>query len=229
MPRDTTPASWRGEVVPGVFEVVSEGLVTSLPGFSEGGWWVQDLASVLVTDLVPVRPGMSVLDACAAPGGKTFRLGSRGAVVSAVDRDEVRLPGSARCRQLGLKSRPGSTTGRSSDRVPEERPANVRSVLSMRRAQESDRPRTRRSRASTEPECTARGLRSGHPVSAQHVSPVVARGRGLQAVRGGGAVVAGSLRPPSVRARGGVVDGPPSEGGRTLSGKVEEDRVTTRC
>jgi 16S rRNA (cytosine967-C5)-methyltransferase len=40
---------------------------------------------------VPVKPGAAVLDACAAPGGKTFRLASRGARVAAVDRDESRL------------------------------------------------------------------------------------------------------------------------------------------
>lgn len=104
LPPDASPASFRGEIVDGVYEVHAHGLVTSLPGFAEGAWWVQDLASVKVADLVPVHPGMSVLDACAAPGGKTFRLGSRGAVVSAVDRDETRL---ARVREgagrLGLQ------------------------------------------------------------------------------------------------------------------------------
>jgi 16S rRNA (cytosine967-C5)-methyltransferase len=67
------------------------GSVTSLPGFVEGQLWVQDLASVKVADLAGDVAGKRVLDACAAPGGKAFRLLSRGAVVTATDREEARL------------------------------------------------------------------------------------------------------------------------------------------
>lgn len=59
------------------------GAVSALPGFAEGAWWVQDPASAAVTELVQDGP---VLDACAAPGGKTLRLLSRGLKVTAVDR-----------------------------------------------------------------------------------------------------------------------------------------------
>ena len=65
--------------------------VPTLPGFAEGRWWVQDLAAVQMADLVPVTPGSRVLDACAAPGGKAFRLTCRGAQVVALDRDAGRL------------------------------------------------------------------------------------------------------------------------------------------
>lgn len=79
------------EVLPGVFRLSWEGRVDHLPGFEEGAFWVQDPASVLMADLIDVSPGDQVLDACAAPGGKSFRLASRGARVLAVDRSPRRL------------------------------------------------------------------------------------------------------------------------------------------
>jgi len=63
----------------------------------EGLCVVQDEAAMLVTELLGPRPGETVLDACAAPGGKTGhiadRLAGRG-VVDAVDLHP------ARCRQV---------------------------------------------------------------------------------------------------------------------------------
>ena len=66
------------------------GSVTALPGFGEGGWWVQDLASSLPARLVPAD-AKRVLDACAAPGGKTMQLAAAGHDVTALDRSESRL------------------------------------------------------------------------------------------------------------------------------------------
>ena len=43
----------------------------ALPGFVEGWWSVQDAAAQLAAPLLSLQPGMRVLDACAAPGGKT--------------------------------------------------------------------------------------------------------------------------------------------------------------
>ncbi|MEX0951620.1 MAG: 16S rRNA (cytosine(967)-C(5))-methyltransferase RsmB [Gammaproteobacteria bacterium] len=45
-----------------------------LPGFHEGLVSVQDAAAQLAAPLLDVRPGQRVLDACAAPGGKTAHL-----------------------------------------------------------------------------------------------------------------------------------------------------------
>jgi 16S rRNA (cytosine967-C5)-methyltransferase len=64
--------------------------VTTLPGFKEGRWWVQDLSSALPAGLVPVEAA-TVLDACAAPGGKTLQLVAAGYRVTALDRSESRL------------------------------------------------------------------------------------------------------------------------------------------
>jgi 16S rRNA (cytosine967-C5)-methyltransferase len=58
-----------------------------LPGFREGAFAIQDQASAFVVDVLDPRPGDRVLDACAAPGGKTAdiacRVGPGGAVVGA--------------------------------------------------------------------------------------------------------------------------------------------------
>lgn len=48
--------------------------VRELPGYAEGDFAVQDHSSMLVAPALGVRPGMQVLDACAAPGGKTTHL-----------------------------------------------------------------------------------------------------------------------------------------------------------
>jgi 16S rRNA (cytosine967-C5)-methyltransferase len=61
------------------------------PGFAEGAWWVQDLAASLPARLLGAGPGETVLDLCAAPGGKTLQLAAAGASVTAVDVSEARL------------------------------------------------------------------------------------------------------------------------------------------
>jgi 16S rRNA (cytosine967-C5)-methyltransferase len=56
--------------------IVSEftGDVRSLPGFADGEVSIQDEAAQLCTGLLACQPGMRVLDACAAPGGKTASI-----------------------------------------------------------------------------------------------------------------------------------------------------------
>ena len=48
--------------------------VLELPGFGEGDVSVQDLGAQQAAPLLDARPGMRVLDACAAPGGKSGHL-----------------------------------------------------------------------------------------------------------------------------------------------------------
>lgn len=48
--------------------------VTQIPGFEQGWWSVQDAGAQLAGEIVPVHNGMRVLDACAAPGGKTAHM-----------------------------------------------------------------------------------------------------------------------------------------------------------
>lgn len=65
--------------------------VPELPGFAEGAWWVQDAAAAIPVSLMGDIRGKSVLDLCAAPGGKTLQLAALGAKVTAVDVSEPRL------------------------------------------------------------------------------------------------------------------------------------------
>lgn len=66
--------------------------VSRLPGFAEGDVSVQDGAAQLAAELLQVPAGGQVLDACAAPGGKTAHLLERypEAVVTALDADQRR-------------------------------------------------------------------------------------------------------------------------------------------
>lgn len=69
----------------------NNGSIPSLPGFASGSWWVQEAAAALAAPLLQVKPGETVLDLCAAPGGKTAQLASMGANVVALDRSASRM------------------------------------------------------------------------------------------------------------------------------------------
>jgi 16S rRNA (cytosine967-C5)-methyltransferase len=51
--------------------------VSELPFLSEGLYIIQDEASQLVTSILDPKPGEQILDACAAPGGKTTHMAQR--------------------------------------------------------------------------------------------------------------------------------------------------------
>ena len=64
--------------LPSAAVVVPHGChVDRLPGFREGLFAVQDPATLEAVRLLDVRPGQRVLDACAAPGGKTVQIAAR--------------------------------------------------------------------------------------------------------------------------------------------------------
>lgn len=66
--------------------------VSQLPGFSAGGLSVQDGAAQLVVEELALRDGLRVLDACAAPGGKSAHVLERAEVeLTALDLDAQRL------------------------------------------------------------------------------------------------------------------------------------------
>ncbi|MFB2896518.1 16S rRNA (cytosine(967)-C(5))-methyltransferase [Aerosakkonemataceae cyanobacterium BLCC-F50] len=52
----------------------STGAIQNLPGFKEGWWTVQDSSAQMVTHLLDPQPGETIIDACAAPGGKTTHI-----------------------------------------------------------------------------------------------------------------------------------------------------------
>jgi 16S rRNA (cytosine967-C5)-methyltransferase len=60
------------------FYILPRGLsIRKLPGYTEGWFTVQDPATSVSVDLLRPFPGEAVLDACAAPGGKTAMIASR--------------------------------------------------------------------------------------------------------------------------------------------------------
>jgi 16S rRNA (cytosine967-C5)-methyltransferase len=81
-----------GRILPGgTLRTASRGDLAAWPGYVEGRWWVQDASSAIPARLLAVEPRESVLDMCAAPGGKTLQLAAAGGQVVAIDRSASRL------------------------------------------------------------------------------------------------------------------------------------------
>jgi 16S rRNA (cytosine967-C5)-methyltransferase len=70
--------------------LANAGSVAELAGYGTGEWWIQDLAASLPARLIP-DDARTVLDLCAAPGGKTMQLAAAGHVVTALDHKQSRL------------------------------------------------------------------------------------------------------------------------------------------
>ncbi len=88
--REAQTLAWREDAV--VLE--RPVAVQALPGFESGAVSVQDAGAQLAAPLLDAQPGMRVLDACAAPGGKTLHIAQRTpelAEIVAVDNDLDRL------------------------------------------------------------------------------------------------------------------------------------------
>ena len=79
------------QVLSGISIKMPAGDVSALEGYEAGEWWVQDVAAALPVHLLGAHPGETVLDLCAAPGGKTMQLAATGAQVTALDRSAARL------------------------------------------------------------------------------------------------------------------------------------------
>ena len=92
--------------------------VTRLPGFTEGHFSVQDGAAQCAADLMDLRDGLRVLDACAAPGGKACHMLERADVrLLALDAD-ARRAGTIRANFERLGVRGDVQTGDAGDPSP---------------------------------------------------------------------------------------------------------------
>jgi 16S rRNA (cytosine967-C5)-methyltransferase len=88
--------------------VGSNGAIQNLPGYDQGWWSVQDSSAQLVAHLLDPQSGECIIDACAAPGGKTTHIaelmGDQGKIL-ACDRTASRLRKlEENARRLKLKS-----------------------------------------------------------------------------------------------------------------------------
>ncbi|MFK7839481.1 MAG: RsmB/NOP family class I SAM-dependent RNA methyltransferase [Bdellovibrionales bacterium] len=79
------------ELLTGTLRKSTGGRVQDLDGFDKGDWWVQDASAAIPAQLFGELKGKVVVDLCAAPGGKSVQLASRGADVVALDRSAKRL------------------------------------------------------------------------------------------------------------------------------------------
>jgi 16S rRNA (cytosine967-C5)-methyltransferase len=85
---------YREPLAPDALRIEPATDVRSLPGFAEGRLSVQDAAAQLAIEILAPRAGERILDACAAPGGKTGHMLERTegrAQVTAVDASSARL------------------------------------------------------------------------------------------------------------------------------------------
>ena len=92
---NSDPERWAkaldAEILPtGSLRLAEQGQISALPGYDEGAWWVQDAGAALPAKVLSVSKGETVLDLCAAPGGKTLQLASAGARVTALDVSDAR-------------------------------------------------------------------------------------------------------------------------------------------
>jgi 16S rRNA (cytosine967-C5)-methyltransferase len=114
--------------------------VTSLPGYSQGLFSVQDGAAQQAVRLLDLHDGQRVLDACAAPGGKSAHILETADVeLTALDSDARRLPRlRENLQRLGLSAdvRAGDAAdphgwwdGRSFDRILVDAPCSATGII----------------------------------------------------------------------------------------------------
>jgi len=136
--REARAVDWNAEAV-----VLERGAaVQTVPGFANGAVSVQDCGAQLAAPLLDARPGMRVLDACAAPGGKTLHIAQRtpglGELVAADDdalrlqrvRDNLDRAGrTALLLTADLRDPPASLPPASFDRILVDAPCSATGVI----------------------------------------------------------------------------------------------------
>ena len=97
---------WTGENL--VFELKAHPPLHALPSFRDGWFYVQDPSTLLAPIQLGAQPGETILDLCAAPGGKTTfiaqLMNNTGKIVAGdLDQNRLRLV-SDNCTRLGVTS-----------------------------------------------------------------------------------------------------------------------------
>ena len=91
---DTTPINHEWAEPDNLYRLRRHPPIESLASFREGCFYVQDPSTLLAVSMLNPQQGQTVLDLCAAPGGKTAliaeKINNRG-LITALDRNETRL------------------------------------------------------------------------------------------------------------------------------------------
>ena len=77
----------KNHLLPYALELEKTDNIRFLPGFEEGMFFVQDVSSMLVTEIADPGPGQIVVDVCAAPGGKSLHAAERAYEGTVLSRD----------------------------------------------------------------------------------------------------------------------------------------------
>lgn len=78
----------KSDILPYALDLEKTDNIRFLPGFEEGAFFVQDVSSMLVTEIAGIQPQHVVVDVCAAPGGKSLHAAERAATVLSRDVSE---------------------------------------------------------------------------------------------------------------------------------------------
>ncbi len=76
----------KSDILPYALELEKTDNIRFLPGYEDGKFTVQDVSSMLVAEIADIKEGNTVIDVCAAPGGKTLhasvKTGEEGRIIS---------------------------------------------------------------------------------------------------------------------------------------------------
>ena len=109
--------------------------VEDVPGYAEGDFIVQDPGTRLAVELLDPKEGERILDACAAPGGKTVQIAWRGASVVACEvnpKRRRRLEENLARLKLGVEVIPELPASQTFDKVLVDAPCSNTGVLRRR-------------------------------------------------------------------------------------------------
>ena len=109
--------------------------VEDVPGYADGDFIVQDPGTRLAVELLDPKEGERILDACAAPGGKTVQIAWRGASVVACEvnpKRRRRLEENLARLKLGVEVIPELPASQMFDKVLVDAPCSNTGVLRRR-------------------------------------------------------------------------------------------------
>ena len=129
---------WRWVPENTVFELKAHPSLARLATFQQGWFYVQDPSTLLAVELLDPQPGETILDLCAAPGGKTAhiaqRMANQGRLVAQDISPERMALLQSNCARLGVTCVTGGTAipDLPFDRVLVDAPCSNTGVLRRR-------------------------------------------------------------------------------------------------